>query len=122
VKETGIDWLAIAVGNAHGFYKGEPAIDLTRISEIAATTDAILVLHGSSGIPDAQLVAAVDSGITKINLATEIKHCFMQTLRNELEGHPGIDLREVFPVPTRAVASLIESKLQLFAKKDITTS
>ena len=72
VESTGINALAIAVGSAHGFYKNTPKLQLDLIKEINAVTDAALVLHGSSGIPDDQLQAAVKNGITKINLATEI--------------------------------------------------
>src|SRR5690606_1490150 len=74
VEATGINALAIAVGSAHGFYKEEPQLQIDLIGEINSVTSAALVLHGSSGIPDNQLQAAVKKGITKINLATEIKN------------------------------------------------
>jgi ketose-bisphosphate aldolase len=111
VTETGVDWLAVAVGNMHGFYRGSPAIDIDRIREIAKVTDVPLVLHGSSGIPASQLQAAIRAGITKVNLATEIKQRFMVTLKQHLEDETNIDLREVFPVATRGVTELVSEKL-----------
>lgn len=115
VNETGVDWLAVAVGNAHGFYNGTPRIDIGRIAEIAAATEAILVLHGSSGIPDDQLRASIAAGITKINLATEIKNCFIHALRMRLSTTEGIDLRELFPVAVKGVAQLVTAKITVLA-------
>ena len=59
---TGIDALAIAIGNAHGFYKQNPKLNLERLKEIRAVTSCALVLHGSSGIPDDQLQEAIRCG------------------------------------------------------------
>ncbi|MBD1261426.1 class II fructose-bisphosphate aldolase [Maribacter polysiphoniae] len=113
VESTGINALAIAVGSAHGFYKNTPKLQLDLIKEINAVTDAALVLHGSSGIPDDQLQAAVKNGITKINLATEIKNIFMKTLQAELKATDNIDLREVFPKATEQAKNLVANKLNV---------
>lgn len=111
VDATGINALAIAVGSAHGFYKEAPKLQIDLIGEINAVTSAALVLHGSSGIPNDQLQAAVKQGITKINLATEIKNIFMKTLQKELRDSDNIDLREVFPKATEQAAALVADKL-----------
>jgi len=111
VEETGVDALAVAIGSAHGFYKEEPKLDLDRLSAIHNVTGAALVLHGASGIPHIVLREAVQRGICKINLATEIKNCFMQSLRSKLANEDEIDLRKVFPVATDAVAHLVKEKL-----------
>ena len=111
VDATGINALAIAVGSAHGFYKEAPKLQIDLIGEINAVTSAALVLHGSSGIPNDQLQAAIKKGITKINLATEIKNIFMKTLQNELRHSDNIDLREVFPKATEQAAALVADKL-----------
>lgn len=113
VEATGINALAIAVGSAHGFYKETPKLQLDLIKQINAVTDAALVLHGSSGIPDNQLQAAVKNGITKINLATEIKNIFMKSLQTELKATDNIDLREVFPKATMQAKGLVENKLNV---------
>ena len=112
VEETGVNALAVAIGSAHGFYKEEPKLDLDRLSEINAITNAVLVLHGASGIPHDTLREAIKRGICKINLATEIKNIFMKTLKNKLAGHDEIDLRKIFPLATDAVTRLVQEKLQ----------
>lgn len=112
VKATGISALAIAVGSAHGFYKEEPQLQIDLIGEINSVTSAALVLHGSSGIPDSQLQAAIKNGVTKINLATEIKNVFMKGLQRELKETNNIDLREVFPKATARAAALVKAKLR----------
>jgi len=113
VEETGVNALAVAIGTAHGFYDKEPKLDLERLSEIAKITDAALVLHGGSGIPGASLQQAIDRGVCKINLATEIKNMFMKTLKNELLNNDEIDLRKVFPVATKRVTELVIEKLKI---------
>lgn len=112
VEETGVNALAVAVGSAHGFYKEEPKLDIERLSEINLITDAALVLHGASGIPHHALKEAIQHGICKINLATEIKNIFMKTLKNKLAMEEEIDLRKVFPPATGAVTSLVREKLK----------
>lgn len=111
VEETGVDALAIAIGSAHGFYKKAPELDLDRLSEIREMTDAALVLHGGSGIPDISLREAIKRGICKINLATEIKNVYMKTLKELLADGEEIDLRKVFPPATMAVTELVKKKL-----------
>ena len=111
VEETGVGALAVAIGSAHGFYKGEPHIDLDRLSEIRKVTNTVLVLHGGSGIPHHVLREAIRRGISKINLATEIKNIFMKTLKNRLANEDEIDLRKVFPNATDAVTELVRNKL-----------
>jgi len=111
--ETGIDALAIAIGNAHGFYTEAPRLRLDRLRDIRAVTTCALVLHGSSGIPDDQLREAIRSGISKINLATETKNTFMKKLQSLLAESDEIDLRKVFPPAIAAVEQLIARKLSV---------
>ncbi|MBE0649352.1 MAG: class II fructose-bisphosphate aldolase [Bacteroidales bacterium] len=113
VKQTGVNALAVAIGTAHGFYTEEPKLDFKRLKDIAEATNIPLVLHGSSGVPDDAIQKAVALGICKVNLATEIKNCFMKTLQNLLANESEIDLRKVFPPAIEAVTSLIEAKMKL---------
>ncbi len=113
VEATGIDALAIAIGNAHGFYKEMPKLRIDRLKEIRAAVDCALVLHGSSGIPDEQLKEAIHYGISKINLATEIKNIFMKKLQLLLADTDEIDLRKVFPKATDEVKELVIRKLNV---------
>lgn len=70
-RESGVDSLAVSIGNAHGEYKETPHLDIARLEEIHAATNVPLVLHGGSGIPDDQLLLAFSKGINKFNLGTE---------------------------------------------------
>jgi fructose-bisphosphate aldolase, class II len=72
VKETGVDFLAIAFGNAHGLYKGKPKLDLDLVSKIHSRTSIPLVMHGGTGLSDEQFKGAIEAGISKINFATSI--------------------------------------------------
>lgn len=110
-EETGIDALAIAIGNAHGFYKEAPKLRMDSLKAIREVTHCALVLHGSSGIPDDQLQEAIRSGISKINLATETKNTFMKKLQSLLADSDEIDLRKVFPKAIAEVEHLITKKL-----------
>jgi fructose-bisphosphate aldolase, class II len=69
---TGVDFLAVAIGNAHGLYQGEPRLDLELLASIRRRVDIPLVLHGGTGIPEEQFRAAIAAGIAKINVATEL--------------------------------------------------
>ena len=71
-KATGVDALAVSIGTAHGYYKAEPKLDIPRCAAIAAELpDTPLVLHGGSGTPLADVRRAIESGIAKVNIATE---------------------------------------------------
>ena len=121
VEQTGVHALAVAIGSAHGFYKHEPTLDLERLQEINAVTDAALVLHGGSGIPAETLKKAIDRGISKINLATEIKNIFMLTLKESLLKSDEIDLRKVFPHAITAVSNLVKEKLHIVKNDNFTS-
>lgn len=113
VEQTGVNALAVAIGSAHGFYKKKPKLDLDLLKEIDKATNAALVLHGGSGIPSAQLQEGIKRGIRKINVATEIKDTFMQTLQATLLNNDEIDLRKVFPEAIGEVTSLVKDKLNI---------
>jgi fructose-bisphosphate aldolase, class II len=72
VAETGVDFLAVAIGTAHGLYQGDPHIDLELLAEIRERVDIPLVMHGGSGLSTEQFQAAIAAGISKINVATEL--------------------------------------------------
>ncbi len=72
VQQTGVDFLAIAFGNAHGIYQGEPCLDLDLVAEIRRRVPIPLVMHGGSGVSDEQFRAAIAAGISKVNFATTI--------------------------------------------------
>lgn len=84
VQSTGVDMLAVAVGTAHGLYKGEPKLDIVRLAEIAAKVSIPLVLHGGSGVPADAIRQAISLGVAKVNIATELKIPFTQALMNQM--------------------------------------
>ncbi len=73
IDRTGVDFLAISIGTAHGSYVSAPQLDLNRLEQINAATDIPLVLHGGTGVPEDQLKAAFARGINKLNYATGYK-------------------------------------------------
>ncbi len=113
VDETGCQSLAVAIGSKHGFYKEEAKLDIGRLQAISKATDAFLVLHGGSGIPDKTLQAAIRQGIVKINIATETKDTFMKSVKSALAVTEEIDLRKIFPVAIAGVQMMIETKLKI---------
>lgn len=72
IEETGIDFLAVAIGTAHGVYQGEPQLDLDLLADIRSRVDIPLVLHGGSGLSEEQFRAAIKTGIAKVNVATDL--------------------------------------------------
>jgi fructose-bisphosphate aldolase class II/tagatose 1,6-diphosphate aldolase GatY/KbaY len=109
---TGVHALAVAIGSSHGFYKLAPKLDIELLARISNSITTPLVLHGSSGIPDAMLQEAIRNGICKVNLATETKNTFMLALKERLKNNSEIDLRVVFPDATQAVINLIRQKMK----------
>ena len=94
VKETGVDALAVAIGNAHGYYKSTPRLDFGRLEEISTRVEVLLVLHGGTGIPVGDLRRAIDIGITKVNIGAEPRSAFVSGLRRALSEAAG---NEKFP-------------------------
>src|SRR5215210_6593386 len=72
-SETGVDCLAVAVGNVHGHYSGAPELDWARLEEVRERISVPLSLHGASGLPGADLERAVSSGVSKFNVNTELR-------------------------------------------------
>ena len=114
--ETGVDSLAIAIGNAHGDYPLPPKLDLARLDEINSITDVALVLHGGSGIPDEQLVEAFSRGINKFNYGTDVLRCYDQAIRRYHEEHQPATSLDVLGIPEyvqNAMTDFICKKMEL---------
>ena len=90
VRDTGVDSLAVAVGSSHAMLERTAVLDLDLIGELRKAVDVPLVLHGSSGVPDATLTAAIRAGMTKINIATHLNHALTDAVRNYLAEHPTV--------------------------------
>jgi len=85
VGATGVDALAVAVGTSHAMTSREAAVDHALIAQLRREVPVPLVLHGSSGLPDDELRAAVRSGMTKINLSTHLNGLFTRAVRDVLD-------------------------------------
>jgi tagatose 1,6-diphosphate aldolase GatY/KbaY len=87
VARTGAQLLAVAVGNVHGKYKGEPQLRWDVLQDIAVQTHIPLVLHGASGIPADELVKVAAMNVGKVNFNTELRTGVLSTLQEQLPGH-----------------------------------
>jgi len=88
VKKTGVDSLAVSIGNVHGIYQAKPSLDFKRLEEIRKITGAFLVLHGGSVISDDEIRKAISLGITKINFNSELRFAWKQSLLGALQENP----------------------------------
>lgn len=88
VAATDIDFLAVAIGTAHGVYKGTPKLDKERLSEIRKVVDIPLVLHGTSGVPDEDVIDCIKRGICKVNYATDLRIAYTKGIKKVLEEKP----------------------------------
>lgn len=90
VKRSNVDLLAVSVGNKHGFYRGEPHIEFGLLAELHAAVKVPLVMHGGTGIPEKDIRRAVELGISKVNVASELVHGFRSSFNAQFEGgaHP----------------------------------
>jgi fructose-bisphosphate aldolase class II len=116
VDKTKVASLAIAIGNAHGFYKGEPKLDFDRLAALRDAVSVPLVLHGASGLPDADLRRAISLGVRKINVNTEIRHTLFQSLERSLkEGVNGYNVTKLFGSAMAAMQQTVEEKIAVFS-------
>lgn len=113
VEKTGVDALAIAVGNAHGAYKLPPKLDFERIRTIAKTVDVPLVLHGGSGLTDNDFRQAIADGISKVNIFTDINVAAVEAeFKKFSDMNKGII--DLIPAAVEAVKLATMNKLELF--------
>ncbi|MBP1971869.1 class II fructose-bisphosphate aldolase [Cohnella thailandensis] len=114
VEATRVDSLAPAVGTAHGIYKQEPNIDFERIERIASMVSIPLVLHGGSGIPEAQVKRAISLGMSKMNIATEIRNVYSEALRNYFRQYEAENDPRRYLVPAReALKSKVKESIRM---------
>ncbi|VBB07219.1 ketose-bisphosphate aldolase class-ii [Lucifera butyrica] len=112
-QATHCDALAIAVGTAHGIYKGTVKIDFNRIQEIREKLPIPLVLHGSSGVPLEMVSQAVRCGINKVNFDTELKLANLQALQTFMTKNPGVyDIRKMYRPCRQAMKEVVKAKIE----------
>lgn len=116
VAATGVDALAVAVGSSHAMTERSAALNLTRIAELKAALSVPLVLHGSSGVSDENIVAAIAAGMTKINVSTHLNGFFTRAVRNYLDENPAVvDSRKYLGAGRAALIPEVARLLDLFA-------
>ena len=114
VKRTGVDSLAVAVGNAHGDYKFPPKLDFDRISAIAKETGLPLVLHGGSGLSDEDFKLAVKRGVCKVNIFTDIDKAGKAGVEEGIAAGAKT-MMGLIPYEIAAMKRVVEEKIRLFA-------
>ena len=110
---TGIDIFAIAIGTAHGFYKGEPKLNFELLAKIKDMIDCPLVLHGGSGIPDEMIKRTIELGINKVNYATELRAAATKAVREALVDESIIDPKKYMGKARDAVRELCLHKIDV---------
>ena len=113
VRRTGIDSLAVAVGNAHGDYKFPPKLDFDRIETIARRTGLPLVLHGGSGLSDSDFRTAIQKGICKINIFTDVDKAGKAGIEEGLAAGAA-SLKSLIPYEIEAMKLAVRNKMELF--------
>jgi fructose-bisphosphate aldolase class II len=114
VNATGIDFLGVSIGNAHGKYKTPPCLNFERLSEIKALVKIPLVLHGASGIAQDDLKLAVKNGINKINIDTDLRQAFGDGLREVFSANPSeCDVRKLCGRAREKMIEVVKEKINV---------
>lgn len=119
VRLTGVDSLAIAIGTAHGLYKSEPKLDFERLKKIQSLIDIPLVLHGASGVPCDLVQRAIENGICKVNIATELKIPFSKAIKEYFIENPNASDPRQYLVPAKkAMYDVVVKKIKMCKSED----
>jgi ketose-bisphosphate aldolase len=111
-SETGVSCLAVSIGNVHGAYAQPPRLDWARLEAIRSATAVPLSLHGASGIPEADVRAAISLGVTKVNVNTELREAYLAASERHLEAvRDGARLLELHARQREAVGAVAAAKL-----------
>lgn len=114
VAQTGVDMLAVCIGNVHGRYRGEPRLDFDRLAAIRKAVPLPLVLHGASGLPDAMVKQAIGLGICKFNVNTEVREAYLGRIKERLTAPETPDLLDLMQSAIEAMQGVVAAKLRLF--------
>ncbi|MBC1819115.1 ketose-bisphosphate aldolase [Listeria welshimeri] len=116
ISRTGVDTLAVAIGTAHGIYPKdkEPKLRLDILKEIKELVNIPLVLHGGSANPDAEIAAAVEIGIQKVNISSDYKYAFYKKCREILSRTELWDANAIYPECINAAKEVVKYKMELF--------
>ena len=113
MERTGASSLAVAIGTAHGLYKGEPKLEQERLSNIRQVVSVPLVLHGASGVPDEAVREAIRRGICKVNYATELRIAYSNGIKEVLKTDPDIiDPKKYGAIGKKYVKTFVMEKIR----------
>lgn len=119
VEATGIDTLAVAIGTAHGLYKGTPKLDFDRLAEIRQKLSIPLVLHGASDVPDELVQTAISLGICKVNVATDLKIPFSNAIKEFFKENPAANDPRKYLTPAKdALKKVVMHKIEVCGSAD----
>ena len=113
VERTQVDTLAVAFGNAHGWYKGRPKLDFDRLAEIRSRVNIPIVFHGASGIIEEDLKRSIKIGISKVNIDTELRRAFRAGVKDALEENPDADPRAMLNPAIAGMTDVVNEKIRL---------
>ena len=114
VERTGVTSLAVAIGTAHGVYKGVPKLDLDRLAEIRKVVDIPLVLHGASGLSEEAVVESIKRGICKVNFATELRIAYTDGVKEFLAANlDAFDPKKYGKVAMEHVKEIVETRMKM---------
>jgi ketose-bisphosphate aldolase len=114
-RKTGVDVLAVSIGNIHGVYDNPPKLDIERLVEIEKKVKKFFSLHGGSGIPKNQIKKAIACGVVKVNVNTELRLAYHDGLLHEFEVNPDeVVPYKYLPAGAEAVKKVVEAKIRLF--------
>lgn len=118
VEATGIAALAVCIGNIHGNYTEPPQLDFIRLAGIADNVAIPIVLHGTSGLPDAMIKQAIEQGVCKFNVNTEVRSLYLATMADLLSAGNKADLLQLMRTSIEAMKGVICKKIELFCSAD----
>lgn len=114
-RESKVDALAVAIGTAHGHYKGEPYLDFDRLGSINKRVEIPIVLHGASGVPAESIHRAISLGVCKINIDTDVRQAFARGVQQVLQNKSGeYDPRKILGPAKEEMKKIIKEKMRLF--------
>jgi tagatose 1,6-diphosphate aldolase GatY/KbaY len=120
VSQTGVDALAVCIGNAHGAYLAAPRLDFERLTALKQAVPTPLVLHGVSGLPESLIHRAIALGVSKCNVNTDLRQAYLQALHEAIRTRTPLDLLDLLKMVTAAMQAVAAAKLRIFQGKEET--
>jgi tagatose 1,6-diphosphate aldolase GatY/KbaY len=113
VRKTGVDLLAVSVGNKHGFYRGDPHLEFELLAALNAAVRIPLVMHGGTGIPEKDIRRSVELGIAKVNVASELVHGYRGSLTRQWQDGRNLWTPIAMGEATRTIAPVVEKWIRI---------